>query len=243
MGLCDDQEGIMKRYLNEAGSWNSHLQSTKDFIKHCVGEVKPKTVGILGSGWLLDVPANFLIENCETVYFYDIRHPRQIVHKFRNDDSARFIELDITGGAIEFVYNAIRNKSLKKDLLTIPLSGFCPQETLDYIISVNVLNQLDILIVENLRKIKDLDAQLIIDFRTIIQRNHLKSLPADKSCLITDFEEQLYDRTGKFVEKRSLLYTELPEAKFEQNWIWNFDTQMTYYPNRKTNFKVIAKQF
>lgn len=243
MGLNDDQEGIMKRYLNEAGSWDSHLQSTRNFIIHCISDNQPMSVGILGSGWLLDVPANFLMDNCEKVFFYDIRHPRQITNKYKQEEKFNFIDCDITGGAIESVYNSIKNKTVETELLTIPQAGFQPNESLDYIVSVNVLNQLDILIVENLRKIKNLDAQLIKKFRTIIQSSHLKSLPTDKSCLITDFEEQLYDRTGMFVENRSLLYTELPNAKYEQEWIWNFDTQMTYYPNRKTNFKVIAKQF
>lgn len=243
LGLSDDQEGIIRRYINESGSWDKHLHNTKKFIEQCVLLENPKDIGVLGSGWLLDVPIGFLINQCNNIFLYDIRHPRQIVNKYKNNKNVHFKEVDITGGAIEFVYQLIRNNTVNEKLLDIPTVGFSPEESLDYIVSVNVLNQLDILIVENLRKIPNLSKELIAEFRKIIQSSHIKSLPAGKSCLITDFEEQIYDRTDKFVENHNLLYTELPEGKKEQEWIWNFDTLMTYYPNRKTDFKVIAKQF
>ncbi len=242
MGLNDDQEGVFRRYLNEEGGWDSHLRNSKSFIKQCVVEEKPKNIGVLGSGWLLDVPVDFLVESCENIYLYDIRHPRQIVNKYKKIEKVHFVEVDITGGAIEFVYQAIRNNTIKKELLNIPAIGFQAEENLDYIVSLNILNQLDILIVENLRKVSGLPQKLIDDFRGIIQKRHLNSLPTDRSCLLTDFEEQIYDRTGKFVESHNLLYASLPEGKSEQEWIWNFDTLMTYYPNRKTNFRVIAKK-
>lgn len=242
MGLSDDQEGIMRRYINEGSNWQSHLNNTKEFINTCVEKEKPGNIGVLGSGWLLDVPVDRLLEYCDTIFLYDIRHPRQIVNKYKSNNKVRFIETDITGGAIEHVYYAIKNGVIVQELLHIPNKGFVPSESLDYIISVNILNQLDILIVENLRKYKEIGRKQVDLFREIIQASHIKSLPTGKSCLITDYEEQLFDRTGTFVENRSLLYSKLPEGTETKEWIWNFDSHMTYYPNRTTKFKVIAKK-
>ena len=244
MGLSTDQEGIIRRYLNEGGGWNSHLNATKNFIQRSVGLYRPQKVGVLGSGWLLDVPVDFLTDNCAKVYLYDIRHPKQVINRYKRNENIQFITMDITGGIIEYVYNAIRNNSVNNSLDSLPAEpGFCPAESLDMLVSVNVLNQLDILIVENLRKHEPENSVRILEFRKKIQSVHIKSLLKGNSCLVTDVEENLYDRTGKLTERRSLLYTSLPKAKYEDEWIWYFDTQMTYYPNRKTFFKVTAKQY
>lgn len=243
MGFNADQDGILRRYHSEKGGWDIHLNETKNFINQCVEQEKPENIGVLGSGWLLDVPIDNLLEKSKNIYLYDIRHPKKVMKKYQNHSNIHFVNTDITGGYIEYTYNAIRNKTIAESIEYCPESIFCPAEPLDYLVSVNVLNQLDILILENLRRPKKLKADLISNFRKKIQSNHLKLMSTDSSCLITDFEEDIYDRKNTFIESNSLLYTQLPESKWEKQWIWNFDSQMSYYPNRRTYFKVIAKQY
>lgn len=243
MGLQNDQEGIMRRYIDEGGAWDAHLNATKKFIVGCLRDAKPKCVGILGSGWLLDVPVEFLLKHIGEIFLYDIRHPKQVVNRYKNHKQIHFINQDITGGAIAYVYSAIRNGSLRKSLGKLVVPGFKPNEKLDYWVSLNILNQLDILIVENLRRLKYVDRELIMGFREKIQHSHIQSLPKGKSCIVTDYKENVYDRGGSFIESHDLLYTELPPGIKEEKWVWHFDTQMTYYPNKKTYFEVIAKQF
>ena len=127
----------------------------------------------------------------------------------------------------------------------MPLKSLIPEkfnlpEPVDYTFSVNVLNQLDILIIEYLRRVKIIASVDLFGFRKKIQSAHLNSLSAGKSSIITDYEEVLYDRTDTFVENRNLLFVDLPKNKSRQDWIWRFDESMSYYHNRKTHFKVAA---
>ena len=97
MGFLKDQEGIITRYINEEGNWEAHLRHTKGFITDVVKKYKPESVSILGSGWLLDVPIEFLAANCKSICLYDIRHPAQIRHRLRRFKNVVFVECDLTG--------------------------------------------------------------------------------------------------------------------------------------------------
>lgn len=241
MGYFDDQEGIVRRFINEGSNWNEHLKNTKQFIEKSISKVNPGNVAVLGSGWMLDIPLEFLSENCSKVFLYDVRHPRQIVHRYRYFSNVSFVNQDITGGAIQEVYSIMdKRKPDFEKLNQLKNTGFSSSEPIDYVVSVNVLNQLDILILEYLRKNSLPKDFSLIKMRTEIQEGHIRSLKAGKSCLITDYEELVYDASDKLLKTNSLLFAQIPDATGREEWIWKFDTQMTYYPTMKTFFKVLA---
>lgn len=241
MGYPNDQEGIMRRYINEEGNWNEHLNKSKAYIRQCIAKHKPESVAVLGSGWLLDVPLDFLSENCKSVYLYDIRHPRQVIQKIKSCPNIEAINMDVSGGAIECVYNHLNARDFDS-VSNLPKLRFTPVKPVDYTISLNLLNQLDILIVEYLRKFPQVADEAVLQLRKKLQLAHLNSLSADKSCLITDYEELIYDRTDNLVGSSSIVFNKFPNGKNVEEWIWKFDGQMTYYPNRKTYFKVKAME-
>ena len=240
MGLSDDQDGIMRRYINEEGNWNEHLNRTKQYIENTIVQFKPKHIAVLGSGWLLDLPIDFLLEHCEKIYLYDIRHPNQVMNRYKNVSKIEFITMDITGGMIDYVYIRQKSNHLFKEKL--PELDFTPLKQIDRIISLNILNQLDILIIEFLRRKNYENNEKINELRKHIQKWHIESLQKHPSTLITDFAEILYDRMGTITDQRSLIFNEFPAGTQIEEWIWKFDTRMTYYPNRKTFFKVRAQQ-
>jgi hypothetical protein len=241
MGFFTDQDGIMNRYIQEKENWDEHLLNSKQFIIQCLKDKMPSKVVVLGSGWLLDVPMGFLLENCSDIYLIDIKHPNQIVHKYRHYEKVHFIHADITGGAIEKVYQIFnRQIDISGNLKEVnpPLINF--DFSADYIISVNIMCQLDILILEYLRKFKYVNDQVFKNLRHNIQKAHVRLLETTDSCLITDFEELVFNRTDDLIEKKPILYTELPESVQTKEWTWKFDSLMTYYVNRKTFLKVKA---
>ncbi len=243
MGYVDDQEGIMRRYIEEEGAWNEHLNNSRRFIRQCISDTKPENIAVLGSGWLLDVPIDFLVENCSNLYLFDIRHPSQVQHKLKGKKNIHFISCDITGGAIYSVYNCLSTgKATLEEVESIIVPGFSTPEPVDYLISVNILNQLDILLIEYLRRFPDVKANNLFNLRKKVQESHINKLQPDTACLITDYEEQLYASDDILSKSNSLLFTDLPKGKREEEWIWRFDSQMTYYPGYKTNFKVKAIQ-
>lgn len=242
MGYSVDQEGIMTRYINEEGGWDSHLKNSKQYILDFVARKSPEKIGILGSGWLLDVPLEELQAKVNEIFLYDIRHPRQIMHRYRNNKKIHFVQADITGGGIENTFTLLKNSNARPEaLLEIPMQGFTPKESIDSVVSLNLLCQLDILILEYLRNFPVFaKSDIIPAFRKKIQESHMQTIANYNACLISDYEELIYDRIDNLIETHQLLFSDFPESKNAKEWIWQFDTQMTYYPNRKTFFKVRA---
>lgn len=241
MGFNNDQEGILRRFLHEQENWDEHLQRSKKYIIDFLDEKKPKKIAVLGSGWLLDVPIEYMNSHCNVIYLIDIRHPRQIKHKYENITEINFVKKDLTGGAIEAVFTILNTSdNPSEDLENLYPPGISHLPDVDCYISVNVLCQLDILILEYIRKFKNITPQSVNAIRQNVQKSHLNSIQKSDFCLITDYKELVYSRTNELTANNPLLFTELPESGYYDEWIWHFDTQMTYYPNRKTYFKVKA---
>jgi hypothetical protein len=246
MQFFEDQDGILKRYINEEGNWNSHLNNSKMFIQDCLNGKNIMSISILGSGWLLDVPVRFLAENFKEVIFYDLRHPKEIKHKYRNQSNFKFVELDITGGLIEQVFLFFSSRK-RIDLFEMEHHLIVPSVILpfqsDFFISLNLLNQLDILIIDYIRKKTNLTDPFANKMRATIQKKHLELMQPGKSCMVTDFEEINLDFEDNIVLTKSLIYTPIMESLIQKKWIWHFDSQMTYHKNLKTNFNVMALKF
>jgi hypothetical protein len=248
-GYFKDLNGIINRYLREINTWEDHLNKTKNFILR-TGENKEKSkVVVLGSGWLLDVPFMELAQAFKEVVFVDIRHPRQIEHKLKNYKNIRLIETDITG-LVETVYHALKtNKKNKNKLDLKSIEPIYSEEfareiqSSDYVISVNLLNQLDILICDYIEKSKQYAENEIMLFRSYIQNNHLQLLPKNKSVLVTDYEELNYDKSNQVVNRKKLVFADISDNLIKEKWIWHFDTLKTYRSGLKTDFKVMAVEF
>lgn len=243
-GFKKDQNGIINRYLREKDGWKSHLANTGNFVLHSAKEKEKESCVVLGSGWLLDIPIENLKEDFKKVYLVDIVHPEQITHKYRKFENIEFIKVDISG-YIEPVYNFIKENKKKK----APLNKIVPHFPKDFenllknasfVVSVNILNQLDILICDYLKKQEIYSDEEIRNFRKIIQQKHIDLLPKNKSCIITDYEELNYDDHMNLIKSKLLVHIKLPDGKDIRKWKWNFDLRKTYHQNYKTVFKVMA---
>jgi len=233
-----DQFGIMKRYLAEKNNWDSHLASSKKFILENLPQKQLEKIAILGSGWLLDVPINSLLEKTEKLFLFDISHPQQIKNKYEGNSKVEFVKLDLTNNLINLLnssnsYTDFYDKSLKVE----PLNIFYDY---DFVISLNLLNQLDIILCDLIQKRFNLKDDSLELLRRIIQTNHIKSLPQGKAVLIVDYEEINFKTTKHEKKIKKLLYCNLPDAKVSKEWIWNFDTKQNYHRHCLTNFKVRA---
>jgi hypothetical protein len=245
MGFLRDQEGIMNRYLSEKGNWNEHLDNTKDFIAQSFTKQEIESVAILGSGWLLDVPIEKLITRFKHIYLVDIRHPRQIRRKFAALDHVELVEADLTGGAIEQVWEISRKSDGRraKDLpdmlhLKPPLTGISP----DAFVSVNLLNQLDIILTDFLRDRGWFRDESPDAFRSLLQSFHLEWILQRPGCLVSDISELCTGKDG-IESSTPLLYTSLPEGFRFRRWNWEFDTRGTYRHGFQTRMEVSAVEW
>lgn len=243
MGLISDQEGIMKRYMAEQGGWNNHLKNTKDFIVKCLNQEKSKKIAILGSGWLLDIPVSFLTERSDDICFYDLYHPKVIIHKYRKQSNFRFSQIDLTGGLIEQVYNILQRKKRPDPSELLNQLNFEPCKLpfkADYLVSINILSQIDTLLLDYIKNKMPLPSEIENLFRQKIQQQHIDLLKSNRSCLISDVEEIKLDQNHEIIATKPLIFVTIPDSQVQKEWVWNFDTRMTYHPDCKTIFLVKA---
>jgi len=243
MKMISDQQGIMERYLAEAEGWKEHIEKTRAYILESVGRIRPSSILVCGSGWLLDLPMDELVSGSRELYLADIHHPVQVRRKTEKLPGCRLLKMDLTGGAVQGSYDYVkryRKTGLKESLAAIPVRiprlPFDP----DLVISLNLLNQMDILLVDYIRRHIALEQDERAAFRSRIQKNHLDFLSAYPACLVSDTEEIIINRDGRETGRNNLIYSAFPAGKRPQSWIWRFDESGYYKRGMKTHMLVRA---
>ncbi|MCK4879869.1 MAG: hypothetical protein KAS82_04380 [Bacteroidales bacterium] len=246
MGFLKDQEGIMNRYIREVSPWENHLENSRNFIAGSFNQTEAESVAVLGSGWLLDVPLDHLIKRFKHIYLVDIHHPIQIRKKTAAISQVELIEEDLTGGAIEQIWQLCRDSkiSLQKGNITDHISLKPPLEHIqpDALVSVNLLNQLDIILCDYIRKQGHFQQGSLTSFRAAIQAFHLEWISKKPGCLVTDTTEEVTDK-NRTKSSKALLYTDLPDGIRHSSWWWDFDSLGTYHPGSRTRMEVRAVEW
>lgn len=246
MGFVKDQEGIMNRYIGESEHWQHHLDKSRSFLASSFTQSQAESVAVLGSGWLLDVPLEELRLKFKHLYLVDIYHPPQIRKKVAAMEGVELVEEDLSGGAIDQVWHLLQkskksipaSRLVEEISLKVPLSGIQP----DAFISVNLLNQLDILLCDHIRRKLPYQQELSIIFRAAIQAFHLDWITKKTGCLVTDIVEHKISFKGS-ASSKPLLYTDLPEGIRRDSWQWDFDSRGTYHPGSRTRMEVQAVEW
>jgi len=78
------------------------------------------------------------------------------------------------------------------------------------VISLNIMNQLDILIIDYIKKNIQLQDDDMLKLRRNIQNVHLQMLSKHAFILITDYREILINNNAKILEERDLIFPNLP---------------------------------
>lgn len=245
LGYITDQKGIQARYRREKENWNEHLENSKNYIISFCNNINSENIAILGSGWLLDVPIEFLCHRFKTVYLIDVNHPAKIQTLKNEFKNIEFITDDITGGIAQFAQANVIN--FKKNKIKTEIEDYKHIKYKNKIdncalISLNILNQLDIIIVDYIEKFNMYSNDELLQLRKIIQYNHLDLLLSYPSCIISDIEEIIINKNNIIEKTNSLVHCMLPKGKNSKEWIWKFDTKMRYIDNKKIHFKVYATE-
>ena len=242
MGFPSVQAGIIRRFLREEGSWSSHLNNSRNYITNAVKTRKPKSIRILGSGWLLDIPIQELIVLCDSIVLEDIVHPAQIVNKYSTHAKIGFEYEDVTNGMVDLFYGQKR-KNFDFNYLVEQLNKFESKVySEDIIISSNLLSQPSVMLTDYLAKKVRISRSQVDVIAEIIQQKLYDALPQGKSIVISDYEEEYYDDENKLIGSKPTIFINLPFNSSRQDWEWIFDTKMFYKEDCKTILKVAAYQ-
>lgn len=136
LGYLYSSIALEERFERCKSAWAPH-------ILHCHNSIlkfspqKPSKIAILGSGHLLEIPWQELLNQGHQLWLIDIHHPKKVkALANKNLDKIHLIEIDITGFS-----NVIKNNKLNADNFL----DFSPPNLdtqFDFVISANILSQL-----------------------------------------------------------------------------------------------------
>ncbi len=241
MGYLTDQEGIINRYMAEREGWDLHLENTRNFIRRYIQDCRAKTIAVFGSGWLLDLPLEDLAERFDRILLLDIHHPPQVREKLSAYPHILLQETDLSGGAVAFAWSAVQKgpgSSLPELHPERPALLFEPEA----FISLNILNQLDILPADFLKEKLGLAEEQLLPFRRQVQLFHIDWITSRTACLISDTTEISTDREGQS-SRQDLVHVPLPPGKRSESWEWVFDTRERYREGVRTSMQVRAVEW
>ena len=245
MGYFKELNGIISRYHREADNWKGHINNCKSFITDNIVPQQFSTIAVLGSGWLLDVPVEALVGQCNQLWLIDLHHPKEVVHTLRHYENIWWAEQDVTGGAIEVIYNASKSsKPLEAIEALLPdIVNFQPafNSPPDLLISINILSQLECILLDYLaEKIRGFPHRLKVEISRALQQAHIHLLSQYPSLLITDINETVVKNSDLSASVTSYIQVPLPDEKLQSEWDWHFDTRGYYVPNAQTTLHVKA---
>ncbi len=240
IGYIKDQKGIKRRYMREKSNWDSHLTNTQDYISKQISGLSFNKIAVFGSGYLLDLPIDTLLKYCSEIHLFDVHHPNEIISRYKSNEKIHFIEKDIT--EIADSIRIVKNESELIDL--IDNHNFQSEyHDFDLLISLNILNQLDILLIDFLKQKITFSVETENRLRSKIQSDHIKMLLNSMSLLIADIEEiHEYTSSKKSVVTNNL-FTEIfleNKASDIDEWKWSFDEAGYYSEDAAVSFNVHA---
>jgi hypothetical protein len=245
MGYYAYQNGLIYSHLRQEGGWDGHLERCRKFINRALEYYRPETVTVLGSGWLLDLPLAEMLEKAVTVYLVDIIHPPEVIKQTGNISKVVLVEQDVTGGLVEEVWKMTDRFSLSnklKSLESISVPQFAPGFDPGFVISLNILTQLESRLIERLRKRAAIPDNELLGFRKGIQEKHIEFLSRHPSVLISDYAEVITKKSGDISSIQTLLAT-LPQGLFNDEWTWDIDLKGDENYNSRSVMKVLSVAF
>lgn len=242
MGYYSYQNGLIYRHMNQEGGWDEHNRKCREYILAAMDHLKPSKVTVLGSGWLLDIPLAEISEKAAEVVLADIVHPPEVIRQVAAFKNVRLLETDVTGGLISEVWEVMKRYrffKMIKSLAAVKIPDYYPTEEPGFVISMNLLTQLENLPVEFIKKRSRISDAEIDKLRGDIQKKHIEFLTGRKSVLISDIEEIFTGNNGS-VNVVPTLRTVIPAGNNYTEWTWDFDLKGSDYYNSRSVLRVAA---
>jgi hypothetical protein len=194
-----------------AAAWAEHERNTKAHILDVAGRLRQRrTVVVLGSGLLRDVPITELSKLFDTVVLVDLVHLASVRAWlcFRRIRNARLICRDLSGFA-----------ELERGETPEPLAFLRQVPYLDLVVSANILSQIGVGITRQLNSAgRAAEADSVLPVLVQAHLDGLRSVGA-ASCLVTDISYRVVTRQGQIIEEADLLAGVAPPAPVRR-WDW-----------------------
>ncbi len=195
-------------------AWQGHVDQCHQLICEHLEKTQPNTVMIIGSGLLLEIPIQDLLEKTEKIYLVDLVHAGEIRKFAAKNPKIELIERDISSllgilkkGAGSFQINSIPWKQLPNWQLP----------KVDWVISANLMSQIPLMISERL----PMSSEVYVRFAKSVRDQHIQRLfeQAPKILLFADFETRYIDHEDQRI-KTETYQVDLGSLSFDREWLW-----------------------
>lgn len=214
LGLVTESVALWARGRRQHRAWAEHHEHCRALVAGVVADLpRRRTVAVLGSGLLRDIPLSLLRERFERVLLIDAVHLPQVRLAAAFQPNVRLVTRDLSGvlGWLEG----------KRDGRVDPVADLVADVTLDLVISANLMSQLGWPVADWLDDNPARAAALPSDLPTRCiawHRDDLARFPR-RVVLLTDVEMVERDRSGTAVEHFDLMRgTVLPPQ--DESWDW-----------------------
>ncbi len=210
-GLLRESVGLWSRGTRHRRAWAHHAARCRAVVARSIEALSQhRTVIVLGSGLLRDVPIATLVRTFERVILIDAVHLWPIRLRYALHAKVRFVTRDLTG-----MLDQIGGVGPVRRLA--PLADLAADTSVDLVISANLLSQLA-LPIERAIDAGHLSEQGLPQAVVVA---HLRDLAAFSArvCLLTDDAYSEIDACGHIVETTDLLHgIQLPDGC--ERWDW-----------------------
>jgi hypothetical protein len=214
LGLVSESVALWARGRRQRKAWAEHHARCRALIAGVVAELpRHRTVAVLGSGLLRDIPLPLLRERFERVLLVDAVHLAQIRLAAAFRRNVTLVTRDLSG-VMDWLAG-------ERDGRVDPVSDLVADETLDLIISANLMSQFGWPIADWLDDNPARAALLPPDLPARCIAWHRDDLArfACRVVLLTDVEMVERDASGGVLERFDLMRgSALPPS--DESWDW-----------------------
>lgn len=214
LGLLSESIALWSRGSRQRRAWAGHHRCCRELVSQVVAELpRHRTAVILGSGLLRDVPLDLLCRRFERVLLVDAVHLPQIRLRMAFRRNVTLLTRDL-GGVMGWLAGECEARA-------DPVADLVADETVDLVVSANLLSQLAWPIADWLEENPARAAALPSDLPARCITWHLEDLSrfAGRVVLLSDIEMLGRDRSGQVVERLDLMRAvALPAA--DEAWDW-----------------------
>jgi hypothetical protein len=219
-GYLKELIAIRARHRRWRRQWEPHLQASRAAIcAAMVGCTRHRHAMVYGSGPLLDIPLADLAAAFDTVTLVDAAHlwpTRLAVRRYPN---VRLVERDVSG----VVAGLLEGVTKGADTLPVP-RPILPRdhETVDFLVSANILSQLALIPLRFLLRYFPLSSDEAAAFSRAVAQAHLAHLErfGGVRCLITDTVQEQIARDGAVQNTASQL-SGIILPPHDATWWWD----------------------
>lgn len=211
-----------------AKAWKPHVESSHRFILDHFEKVKPKSILIIGSGILMEIPIHELLAKAEKIYLVDLVHSSEVRRLARHQPKIELIERDISS-----LLGILKKGTGPFQLKQIPWKQLPSWELpkADWVISANLLSQIPLMISE----ILPMTTETYEKFARSVRDQHIERLfdQAPKVLLFADFETRYIAQEGELLKTEGY-EANLRSLKFDREWLW----EISPYGETSRDYKI-----